>query len=129
MGSPKLLTKLIPISKLSSAFLFEQIELIVQAITSVPADVKAIICDSNQVNQAFFKLYPTLPEKPWLTEDHKHLLFDYVHLLKNICNLWLTEKTGDLIFDDDDGVRQVAKWTHLKQLYHFESERLVKLSD
>ena len=33
-----------------------------------------------------------------------------------------------LIFDDD-GVRCVAKWAHLKQLYHFESERLVKLSD
>ena len=51
---PKFLTKLIPISKLTSAFLFEQIELTVLAITSVPVDVKAIICDGNQVNQAFF---------------------------------------------------------------------------
>ena len=46
-GGPKFLTKLIPISKLTSAFLFQQIELTVQAITSVPADVKAIICDGN----------------------------------------------------------------------------------
>ena len=107
-GGPKFLAKLIPISKYTSAFLFQQIELIVQAITSVPADVKAIICDGNQVNQAFLKLYPTLPEKPWLTEDNKHLLFVYVHLLKNIRNFWLTEKTGELIFDDD-GVRRVAK--------------------
>ena len=76
---------------------------------------------------SFFRLYLTLTEKPWLTEHNKHLLFDYVHLLKNIHNLWLTEKT-ELIFDDD-GVRQVAKWAYLKQLYHFESERLVKLSD
>ena len=53
-GGPKFLTKLIPISKLTSAFSFEQIELIVQAITSLPADIKAIICDGNQVNQAFF---------------------------------------------------------------------------
>ena len=35
---------------------------------------------------------------------------------------------GKLIFDDD-GVRRVVKWAHLKQLYRFESERLVKLSD
>ena len=91
-GGPKFLTKLIPTSKLTSAFLFEQIELTVQAITPVPVDVKAIICDGNWVNQAFLKLYPTLPEKPWLTENNKHLLFDYVHLLKNIHNLWLTEK-------------------------------------
>ena len=43
----KFLTKLIPFSKLTSAFLFEQIELIVQAITSVPVDVKDIIFDGN----------------------------------------------------------------------------------
>ena len=30
---------------------------------------------------------------------------------------------------DDDEVRRVAKWAHLKQLYRFESERRVKLSD
>ena len=30
---------------------------------------------------------------------------------------------------DDDGVSQIAKWAHLKQLYHFESERLVKITD
>ena len=46
-GGQKFLTKLIPISKLTSTFLFEQIELTVQAITSLPADVKAIICDGN----------------------------------------------------------------------------------
>ena len=55
-GGPKFLTKLIPISKLISAFLFEQIELPVLAIISVPVDVKAIICDGNWVNQAFLKL-------------------------------------------------------------------------
>ena len=91
-GGTKLLTKLIQISNLTSVFLFEQIELTVQAISSVPADVKVIICDGNWVNQAFLKLYPTLPKKPWLIEDNKYLLFDYVHLLKNICNLWLTKK-------------------------------------
>ena len=55
-GGPKFFTKLIPISKLTSAFLFEQIELTVQAITSLPADVKAIICNGDQVNQPFFKI-------------------------------------------------------------------------
>ena len=47
-GGLKFLTKLILISKLTLAFLFEQIELTVQAITSVPTDVKAIICDGNE---------------------------------------------------------------------------------
>ena len=58
-GSLKFLTNLILISKLTSAFLFEQIELRVQAITSVPA--VPIICDGNRVNQGLFFLNPILP--------------------------------------------------------------------
>ena len=41
-GGPKFLPKLIPISKLTSAFLFEQTELTVQAITPVPADERLL---------------------------------------------------------------------------------------
>ena len=48
--STKFLTRLIPISKLISAFLFEQIDLTVQTVTCLPADVKAIVCDGNRVN-------------------------------------------------------------------------------
>ena len=46
-GHSKFLTRLIPISTLPSPFLFEQIEFTVQAIISVPNDVKAIVCDGN----------------------------------------------------------------------------------
>ena len=42
-GDTKYFTRLIPISKLTSTFLFEQTELTVQAITSVPNEVKAIM--------------------------------------------------------------------------------------
>ena len=45
---PKFLAKLIPISKLTSAFLFEQIELTVQAITFVPANVKQLYMMSTE---------------------------------------------------------------------------------
>ena len=44
--------------------------------------------------------------------------------MKNIYNLWLTEKTREAIFDDNG-----VKWAHLKQLYSFEYEKLVKLKD
>ena len=127
-GGPKFLSKLIPISKLNSEFLHEQIEFTRKAVVSIPSDVKAIVCDGNRINQAFFKLYPTISSKPWITKDGLHLLFDYVHLLKNIRNLWLTEKMGELEFYDK-GVKRVAKWTYLKQLHQLESQSLVTLSD
>ena len=87
------------------------------------ANVKAIIYDGNPVNQAFCKMYTFVPGKPWLTVDGKYLLYDFVHLIKSIRNLWLTEKF------DDNRVTRIAKWTHLKQLYNTESRSFLKLSD
>lgn len=127
-GGPKILTKMIPVSKLQSSFLFEQINATSQCVNAAGAQVKAIICDGNRVNQACFKMYDTIPGEPWLTVDGKYLLFDFVHLLKNIRNLWLTEKNGELIFFDN-GLTKVAKWAHLKKLFDLENESLVKLSD
>ena len=127
-GGPKFLTKMIPVARLHSAFLFEQINLSAQSITSACADVKAIISDGNRTNQAFLKLYPTIPSNPWLTMNGQYLLFDFVHLLKNIRNLWLTEKTGELVYDNN-GVQRTAKWEHVRTLHKLESDKLVKLSD
>ena len=55
-GGSKFLTKLIPITKLTSAFLFEQTELTVQAIRFVPADMKVIIRGSLNKFPDFFRM-------------------------------------------------------------------------
>ena len=91
-------------------------------------EVKAIICDGNRDNQAFFKMHDIVPGKPWLTVDERYLLFDFVHLLKNIRNLWLTETTRALIFYDKR-VSKIAKWAHLKKLFDLEQGSILKLSD
>ena len=56
------------------------------------------------------------------------LLFDYVHLLKNIRNLWLTEKTGELAYEEE-GIKFVAKWQNLRDLFKSESRNSVKMSN
>ena len=38
------------------------------------------------------------------------------------------KKTGKLIFDENE-VKEVTKWAHIKHLYNFESKRPVKVSD
>ena len=81
-GGPKFLSKMLPISKLNSKFLIDQVDTTTQAISSGGGKVKAVICDGNRTNQAFFKFYKTEPEKPWVCQRGIHLLFDYVHLLK-----------------------------------------------
>ena len=73
-------------------------------------------------------MYKTISEKPCLTINGIYLLFDFVHLLKNICNLWLTEKTGELIFFEK-GHLKVAKWLHLRKRFDLVRLGLLNLSD
>ena len=60
------------------------------------------------------------------------LLYDPVHLIKNIRNNFLTEKTQTLRFpvEDDDGneVWKEARWSNLRELHKFESEQIFKNS-
>ena len=51
---PKFLFKMLPVSKLRSQFLIDQVTATTQAIPSGGGQVKAIICDGNRIIQSFF---------------------------------------------------------------------------
>lgn len=129
-GGPAFLTKILPISKLNACFLQNQVQLSRDAISRAGGQVKVIVCDGNRTNQAFFRLLGAPSERPWVTDEGLFLLFDYVHLLKNIRNNWLTEAMGELRFPHEGQVR-IAKWSHLVQLFklELETDSLVKMSD
>ena len=48
-------------------------------------------------------------EKPWLAGNDTFLLLEYVHVLKRICNNWLTEKSRELMYECNGNI-QIAKW-------------------
>ena len=77
-----------------------------------------------------FQKFETFPNKPWLTVDQTFLLFDYVHLLKNVRNNWITEKSQKIAFQipglNDE--THVAKWEDLIQLFRLEASHCVSLS-
>ena len=73
------------------------------------------------------KACETVNEKPWLTKYGIVLLFDFVHCLKNFRNLWLLEKMGELVFDNN-GVQRTAKLLQLKQLYELDLKILAQKS-
>ena len=114
-GGPKFACKMLPIKQLDAEFLFLQAQQLLSGIKSAGGNTVAIICDGNRVNQSFFKMFSTKPEKPWKTSDDIFLLFDYVHLVKSVRNNWITEKTQELLFVKS-GKTCVAKWSHLKEL-------------
>lgn len=127
-GGPDFLSKIIPVSRLNATFLQEQIQLSLDAIQEAGGQVKAVICDGNRNNQALFKALRADPQTPWITPDGVYLLFDFVHLIKNIRNNWITETTSELEYEDG-GVKRVAKWSHLVELFKLEEGHLVKMSN
>ncbi|XP_066911172.1 uncharacterized protein [Clytia hemisphaerica] len=118
-GGPTFLFKMIPVKAMTAAFLFDQIQQTIALLRGAGADIKSIIVDGNRTNQNFFKQFDTVTDKPWLTTDGIFLLFDFVHLIKSIRNNWLTEKTGQLTFKEDDDTF-VAKWSDLIRLHEVE---------
>ena len=95
-GGPNFLCKMLPVRNLDAKFLFDQTNLILNAIKNAGGNVVSTISDGNRVNQNFLKMFHTIV--PWRTKDDILLLFDFVHLFKGICNSWITEKMQELKF-------------------------------
>ena len=72
-------------------------------------------------------MFETVPNKPWECVHGFFLLFDFVHLIKNIRNNWLTEKTGEISFQSDNQ-SYTAKWSDLLNLYNLEHDLTSKNS-
>ena len=66
-------------------------------------------------------------QKAWLSCDGIYLQYNYVRLMKNIRNLWLTEMTGELLFRHED-MEFVASWQHLRDLHRSEASSMLKMS-
>ena len=92
MGGPEFIIKMIPVSRLTLDFQYNQVQSIISQLQQCEVSVIAIICDGNQVNRTFFKQFDTDPKKPWLSNQNMFLLFDYVHLIKRVGNNWLSEQ-------------------------------------
>ena len=86
-GGPKFLAKLIPCAGLKADFQFQCVQEVLLSLERSGAKVVAFISDNNRMNQAFFRMYRPM-----------FLLFNPVHLIKNLRNNWITEATKTLHF-------------------------------
>ena len=126
-GGPKFFFKMIPVTKLNAECLREKVRQTMYNIEAASGKVKAIISDGNRINQSFFNYFKTAEGKLWLSVDGTYLLYNYVHLIKTIRNLWLTEKTGELKFQHEYKFL-VANWYHLRNLFQSEVCAVLKMS-
>ena len=64
LGGPTSISKMFPIVKLNSKFLFEQIRLTIDAINQLSGEVKVVISNGSRNNQGFFRMFDTEPQQP-----------------------------------------------------------------
>jgi len=133
-GGKTFLAKLVPCHALKADFQYKVVCDVVSQLETCGAKVYALINDNNRLNQRFFSMFtPHEASKPWIVkspadpESQLFLIYDPVHLLKNIGNDWLTEKTQSLQYREGS-VTQTARWADLTSLYKHDSAQVIKLS-
>ena len=88
------LFKVLPVYRLDPNFKYNQTVNILKIVQQNGGCIKATLSNNNKMNQKFFNIFNL--EKPWKTVNDIYLLFDYHHLMKSICNNWVTEKLQEL---------------------------------
>ena len=56
-------------------------------------------------------MFGTEPLQAWLINGGLYLLYDFLHLLKNVWNNWLKEKMGELVLCEKE-TKKLAIWIH-----------------
>lgn len=139
MGGPSFVARLISIYTIGHEFLFDQTKQLLEIIHDCGGFVFLVMTDNLRCNQTtftdFHDKYGTVNE--WSVNhpipnshfDILFVLFDPTHLLKNVRNNWVTEKTQILLFPDPDSGKLVeARWKDLIALYEEERDSTIKES-
>lgn len=122
-GGPHFCVRLLPISKLDSLLLRQQVEEICILVEKCGGTVISVVSDNNRTNRAAYALLCDKETKPWLGTSPAcpsrplYLLSDPTHLLKSVRNSWITEEHKEIAYVADGRGSRVAKWAALEKLY------------
>ena len=107
-GKPKFIARLLPVKNMTAEFLYAEIQKVLEMIHEVSGHVFSLMSDDLSVNQKVYKMYHekfqsvnvAAVNHPFKNEtfDSLYTIHDPVHLLKNIRNNWITEKSQRLDF-------------------------------
>ena len=137
MGGPAFIARLIPVHSLDHNMIFDQIQQLLKIIHDCSGFVYLVMTDNLRANQSLFqKMHDFYGSKSLWSVNHPinneefeelFVLYDPTHLLKNIRNNWVTEKTRTLKFTCPvTGRNVVAKWSDLVAIYNEEMSSFIK---
>ena len=124
-GGPRYILRVIPCAKLSAVQLKDFLLEAMHTVTSVGGSIISVIGDNCQTNRS---MYAKLggPGKVELTciGISAFLVYDYVHIFKNIRNNWITVESKKLEFSMDNK-EYTACWSDIQNLY--ENDRITTI--
>lgn len=130
-GGPRFVVRVIPVAKLDANQLKEYLLEVIETVKRCGGQPVSIICDNCPLNQRVYTVLggPGIVQVPNDTQQI-YLVYDYVHIFKNIRNNWITEPQQELSFQVD-GTEYKACWKDICRLYETDSKtplRMTKLT-
>ena len=125
-GGPRLVIRVHPVSKLDSTQLRVFLLETVQTVNNCGGHTVSLICDNCPMNQAVYRQLGGPGKVVWNGSD-LFLVHDYVHILKNLRNNWITEQQQELSFSQD-GIQYLACWKDVKALYAEDRKTALRLT-
>lgn len=127
-GGPRLVVRIIPVACLSAEQLKDVLLEAALLVANHGGNLVSFICDNCPLNQGAYKLLGG-PGKVVLHpyENEVFLVYDYVHIFKNIRNNWITESSKELLFTKE-GNEYLACWSDIVRLYNIDKQNAVRLT-
>ena len=136
-GTPAFVARISPVLDLKHEYIQNLLMNLVTTIHKAGGFVFGVVTDNLSVNQKVFKtLYEKYKPRTICSIDHPienkhfsdmHLFYDTIHLMKNIQNNWITEKTKTLKFlDPYTNEKVIAKWADIVYIHKVEENNFVR---
>ena len=127
-GGPKYIFRIYPVNKLNAQQLRPMLLEAANTVVQKGGHLLSLICDNCTLNQATYKALGG-PGKVDLQPIgiSIFLLYDYVHIFKNIRNNWYTEPSKKLTFTVDNK-DYLASWNDIETLYNADKVMPVRLT-
>ena len=126
-GGPRFILSITPVSALKSHQLKEMIQKSIHVICEKGGCPIAVVCDNCPLNQGAYSLLGG-PGKIDITYGLPlFLIYDYIHIFKNVRNNWITESLKQLSFSIE-GKEYLAHWSDIVNLYQEDKKNPIRLT-
>ena len=127
-GGPKYIFRIYPVNKLNAQQLRPMLLEAANAVVQKGGHLLSMTCDNCTLNQATYKALGGPGKVDLQTIGISvFMLYDYVHIFKNVRNNWFTEPSKKLTFTVD-GKEYLASWKDIETLYNVDKVMPVRLT-